>query len=110
MIAESIMLSSLWAVDRNITKTFVEEVTGSVNAYLRSLYAQGAILGGRCYANPELNTADQLMAGVVYFDYDFTAPPPAEHIVFRAHNVDDYYGNIFVSDTVAVGGVNGVTV
>jgi hypothetical protein len=106
MIAESIMTSSLWAIDRNITKTFVEEVTGSVNAYLRNLYSQGAILGGRCYANPELNTPDQLMQGIIYFDYDFTAPPPAEHIIFRAHNVDDYYSNIFVSDTVAVTGVN----
>lgn len=95
MINESILVNHLWAVDRNITKTYVEDVLEGVNAYLRNLKAKGAILGGECWANEELNTADQIAAGKVYFDFDFTPPYPAEHITFRSHLVDDYIEEVF---------------
>jgi len=95
MINESILVNHLWAVDRNITKTYVEDVLEGVNAYLRNLKAKGAILGGECWANEELNTADQIAAGDVYFDFDFTPPYPAEHITFRSHLVDDYIKEVF---------------
>ena len=71
-----------------------EEVTEMVNAYLRQLKAQAAILGGRCWADPDLNTAQAIADGRVYFDFDFTAPYPAEHIVFRSHLVGDYLEEI----------------
>jgi len=95
MINESILVNHLWAVDRNITKTYVEDVLEGVNAYLRNLKAKGAILGGECWANEELNTADQIAAGKVYFDFDFTPPYPAEHITLRSHLVDDYIEEVF---------------
>lgn len=94
MINESLMVNHLWAVDRNITKTYIEDVTEGVNAYLRRLKALGAILGGRCYADPELNTPASIADGRVYFDFDFTAPYPAERITFRSHMVNDYLEEI----------------
>lgn len=90
LINESLIQAHLWAVDRNITKTYIEDVTGSVNAYLRTLKALGAIIGGRCYADPELNTPENIAAGRVYFDFDFTPPYPAERITFQSHMVNDY--------------------
>ena len=45
---------------------------------------------GRCWVDPELNTPQAIADGRVYFDFDFTPPYPAEHIVFRSHLVDDY--------------------
>jgi phage tail sheath protein FI len=95
MINESILAAHLWAVDRNITKTYVEDVLEGVNAYLRNLKAKGAILGGSCWANEELNTADQITQGHVYFDYDFTPPYPGERLTFRSHLVDDYIEEVF---------------
>jgi len=70
-------------------------VTNSVNAYLRRLKAVGAILGGRCYADPELNTPENIALGRVYFDFDFTPPFPAERITFRSHMVHDYLSEVF---------------
>jgi uncharacterized protein len=90
MINESLIAAHLWAVDRNITKTYIEDVTEAVNAYLRRLKNVGAILGGRCWADAELNTPENIMLGRVYFDFDFTAPYPAERVTFRSHMVDDY--------------------
>jgi phage tail sheath protein FI len=94
MINESLLAAHLRAVDRHITKTYVEEVRERVNAYLRHLKAQGAILGGQCWADPELNTPAAIAEGKVYFDFDFTPPYPAEHVVFRSHLVDHYLEEI----------------
>lgn len=95
MIDEALKASHLWAVDRGITKTYVSDVVEGVNSYLRYLTNIGAILGGSCWADPELNSSDQIKQGKVYFDFDFTPVYPAEHIVFRSHMVDDYIKDIF---------------
>lgn len=95
IINDSILRAHLWAVDRNITKTYIHDVLESVNAYMRHLTSIGAILGGSCWADKELNTPDQIAQGIVYFDFDFTAPYPAEHVTFRSHLVNDYISEIF---------------
>jgi phage tail sheath protein FI len=95
IINDSLLRAHLWAVDRGITKTYIQDVVDSVNAYLRHLVSIGAILGGNCWADPDLNTPDQIAQGKVYFDFDFTPPFPAEHITFRSHLVNDYIDTIF---------------
>jgi hypothetical protein len=95
MIHESLLRAHMWAVDRNISKTYVEAVAESVNEYLRHQTAVGAILGGKCWADPDLNTPDQIAQGKVYFDFDFTPPYPAEHITFRSHLINDYVEELF---------------
>lgn len=95
IINDSILANHLWAVDRGITKQYVTDVTEGVNAYLRHLVSIGAILGGTCWADPDLNTPDQIAQGKVYFDFDFTAVYPAEHIIMRSHLVNDYITEIF---------------
>lgn len=95
IINDSLQRAHLWAVDRGITKTYVTDVIEGVNAYLRHLQAIGAILGGSCWADPDLNTPDQIAQGKVYFDFDFTPVYPAEHITFRSHLVNDYITSVF---------------
>jgi phage tail sheath protein FI len=95
MINDSLLRAHLWAVDRNITKTYVEDVCESVNNYLRYLKNIGAVIGGNCWADPTLNTADQITQGKITFDFDFTPPYPAEHITFRSRMVSDYLEEIF---------------
>jgi phage tail sheath protein FI len=41
MINESLLRAHMWAVDRNITKTYIEDVLEGVNAYLRHLRTTG---------------------------------------------------------------------
>ncbi len=94
IINDSILRAHLWAVDRNITRTYLQDVAESVNAYLQSLTAQGAILGGECIPSPDLNTPANISQGKVFFDVKFTAPYPAEHITFRSALVNDYLEEI----------------
>ncbi len=95
MINDSLLKAHMWAVDRNITKTYIEDVLEGINNYLRYLKSIGAIIGGTAFVNPELNTPDQIALGKVSFDFDFTPPYPAEHITFRSRMVDDYLQEIF---------------
>ncbi|WP_366656636.1 phage tail sheath subtilisin-like domain-containing protein [Fodinicurvata sp. EGI_FJ10296] len=90
MVNESVQRAHLWAVDRAISRTYIEDVTEGVNGYLRSLKARGAILGGECWPDPDLNTPANISQGKVYFNFDFTAPYPAEHITFRSMMTDGY--------------------
>jgi len=94
MINDSLLKAHLWAVDRNITKTYIGDVLEGVNNYLRHLKSIGAIIGGTAFADPELNTPDQIAQGKVSFDFDFTPPYPAEHITFRSKMTDDYLSEI----------------
>lgn len=95
IINDSLQRAHMWAVDRGITKQYVTDVTEGVNAYLRNLVSLGAILGGTCWADPDLNTADQIAQGIVYFDFDFTPVYPAERIIMRSHLVNDYITTVF---------------
>lgn len=95
MINDSLQKEHLWAVDRNITKTYVEDVCDGVNNYLRYLKNIGAIIGGKCWADTTINSPDQIQQGKATFDFDFTAPYPAEHITFRSRMVNDYLSEIF---------------
>lgn len=97
IINDSVQKAHMWAVDRNITKNYVDDVTGSVNAYLRHLSNPdiGALMGGRCWADPNLNTADQIAARKVYFDFDLCPPGVAEHVIFRSHLNQGYLTEAF---------------
>lgn len=90
MINESLLRAHLWAVDRGITKTHVADVVEGVSAYLRSLKARGAIINGRCWADPELNTADQIQQGKLFIDFDFSPVYPNERLTFRSHLTNEY--------------------
>lgn len=94
IINDSILRAHLWAVDRNITKTYLDDVTQGVNDYLDRLKAQEAILGGECYPAPGLNTPANIADGKVFFEFKFTPPYPAEHITFRSKLVTDYIEEI----------------
>ncbi len=95
MINDSIKRAHMWAIDRNITRTFVEDVVESVNAYIRTLTALEAILGGECYPDPDLNTPAAMQDGRVYLNVVFSPPYPAERITFRSQIVDTYLAEVF---------------
>jgi phage tail sheath protein FI len=91
----SIAKGHRWAVDRGITRTYFEDVTASVNAFLRKLAKSGAIIKGECWVDPEFNTKDTVTAGQAIFSYKFSGIYPAERVTFRSQLTDEYIAEIF---------------
>ena len=94
IINDSILFNHLWAVDRNITRTYLEDVSDGVNAYLATLTNLGAIIGGKCWPDPALNSPDQIALGKVYFNFEFTPPYPAQTVTFRSILTNDYLSEL----------------
>lgn len=93
-IREALVRSHLWAVSRNITATYLDDVAGSVNDYLAELVGLGALLGGNCEPSGEYNTAAQISMGNATWTIDYHAALPAERLTFRARINDDYIAAI----------------
>jgi hypothetical protein len=91
MVYESIEQAMLWAMDRPFSAQLLTDIAESVNAYLRRLVAQGALLGGSVWIDPELNTREALEAGQLTIDMDLEPPAPLEHLTIRAHRNNGYY-------------------
>lgn len=91
MIIESIELASMTFVDRPFSRQLLLDIAETVNAYLRSLQRRGAILGGVCWLDPELNTPDQLAQGKLFVSYDAEGPAPLEHLIFEFNRNTGYY-------------------
>jgi phage tail sheath protein FI len=101
MIYESIEAAHLWAMDRPFSQQLILDIRDSVQAYLNTLVARGALLGGRVWLDPELNTQATLANGELYLDFDIEPPAPLEHLTFRAHRNGEYYEEL-VGEIVAV--------
>ena len=94
LINDSILRAHLWAVDRSVTKNYLDDVVASVNSYLAYLREIGAIINGKCWVDKSLNTPTQIADGKVTFDFDFTPPYPAENISFRSRLTNEYLAEI----------------
>jgi uncharacterized protein len=95
IIAESIEYFTLQFIDRPLNRAWFDSVTESINGFLRKLVADGAIIDGRCWADPARNTPTELAAGHAYIDYDFLPPSPAERVTYNASINIGYYKSIF---------------
>lgn len=91
MIYESIEAALLWALDRPFSQQLLLDIKDSVQAYLNTLIARGAILGGTAWIDPELNTQADLQAGKLTVSFDIEPPAPLEHLVFNAYRNGEYY-------------------
>lgn len=94
MVYDSLEEGFLWAQDRPFSAQLLEDIPNGVNAYLRSLKGKRALLGGRCWLDPELNTPESFAAGQFYADFDLEPPAPMERLTFRAHRNNGYYSDM----------------
>ncbi|QCI14243.1 phage tail sheath family protein [Pseudomonas putida] len=97
IVMDAILYGHKWAVDRAITATYVKDVTEGLQAFMRDLKNQGAIINFEVFADPDLNTASQLEQGKVYWNIRFTDVPPAENPNFRVEVTNQWLTEVLDS-------------
>jgi phage tail sheath protein FI len=90
ILMDAVQAGHKWAVDRSITKTYVSDVTGGLQAFMRDEKNAGAIINFEVYPDDELTTASQIMQGKVYWRIRFTDVPPAENPNFLFEVTDQW--------------------
>ncbi|GKT21659.1 phage tail sheath subtilisin-like domain-containing protein [Acidovorax sp. SUPP3334] len=84
MLHESLEYSMLQFIDMPINNALIDAIKESVNAFIRTLIARGALIDGQCLYDPTKNPTTEVALGHLTFDIDFMPPTPAERITFES--------------------------
>lgn len=105
-INEAIERAYLDFVDRPFSLANLKFLQESGNAFMRVLQAEGAILGGRVWLDPERNTNEEMAQGRVTIGVAFEPPAPMEDIRIIAHRDITYYAVLRDRVLAEIGGGN----
>ena len=97
MVYDALEYNHAWAMDRPMSAQLLQDIADGVNAYLRKLVTDGALLGGECWIDPDLNTKEALASGQLFVDFDLEPAGPLERLIFRAHRNNGYYDEMIKS-------------
>lgn len=90
-INEAIESANLEFVDKPFSKANIKFLIESNNAFMRVLKAEGAILGGRVWLDPDRNTDEEMAQGRITLAVEFEPPAPMEDIRFIQYRQIKYY-------------------
>lgn len=82
VLADTIADAHMWAVDKPMSKTLIDDIVEGVNAKFRELKAGGFVVDANAWLEPDKNTEALLAAGTLNISYDYTPVPPLEQLNF----------------------------
>jgi phage tail sheath protein FI len=91
MVYESLERAERSRLDKPFSYQLLSGIQGDVNAYLRLLRSRGALIGGKAWIDPTINTPATFAAGQLTVDFDLEPPACLEHLQFRARRNPEYY-------------------
>ncbi|MFN3399182.1 MAG: phage tail sheath subtilisin-like domain-containing protein [Ferrovibrio sp.] len=93
LLADTIVTGMLWAIDKPLTPALAKDIIETINGLGRQLKAQGIVLGFNCWFDDANNGIDNLKAGKLRIDYEYTVPPPLEDLGFNQRITDSYFAD-----------------
>ena len=78
-------------VDKPFSQANLKFLVESGNAAMRTFKAEGAIIGGKVWIDPDLNEPTEMAAGRITLSAEFEPPAPMEDIRLIAHRNIQYY-------------------
>lgn len=90
VLKDTIANGLMWAVDKPLHPTLARDIIETINGELRALKAGGRIIDGKCWLDPDMNTAQTLAAGKLALVYDYTPVPVLEDLELSQKNTDRY--------------------
>jgi len=94
IIADTIAEAHFWAVDKPMSVALIKDIIDGINSKLRWFVQNGYLLGGECWFDDKFNPSDNVKAGRLTLDYDYTPVPPLEDLTFQQRITDKYVLNL----------------
>ncbi|HIB1401460.1 TPA: phage tail sheath subtilisin-like domain-containing protein [Salmonella enterica subsp. enterica serovar Muenchen] len=91
---ESLRMSSLQYMDRNIDNALIDNLLDTVRDYARTMYGEGALLGFKVWYDKARNTRSLLASGRLRVSYKITPLVPMEWLTYEAEITDEYLVNL----------------
>lgn len=93
VLADVMAEGHFWAVDKPLHPSLAKDIIEGINARLRSLKADGYLLGGAAWLDVTVNETATLKQGKLTIDYDYTPVPPLEDLGLRQRITDRYFSD-----------------
>jgi len=97
VMAETMAEGHFWAAAKPLTRTLANDILEGINAKIRSMVAQGQLIGGEAWLNPDLNTEQDLYDGRLTISYDYTPVPPLENLRLQQKITSTYLADFAAS-------------
>lgn len=99
-IDESVIGAAMPWIDKPIRPAIVTSLLEGGNRYMRELTAEGAILGGKMWIEPDRNQPAVIQLGRLRFEYDREPASPLEHLIYGAHRNSQYH-SLLIQDVLS---------
>ena len=97
VLQDTIAEGLVWAIDKPITRGLIRDILETINAKFRSLKAQGKIIGAEATFRDTDNSASDMAAGKLVFNYEYTPCAPAEAITLNQRITDSFYAELLAA-------------
>lgn len=94
VIFDSIEAGFRWAMDRPFSRNLLDDISGNLDAFVRDLKRRGAVIGGRVWIDPELNTEATFKAGQLFVNFDGEPSAPLDRLTFLFRRETGYYAEL----------------
>jgi uncharacterized protein len=91
VLRDTVAEGLLWAMDKPLTPSLAKDILETINALFRSLKNGGYIIGATAWLDPAKNPPENLAAGKLAIDYDYTPCAPLEQLDLQQSITDTYY-------------------
>jgi phage tail sheath protein FI len=71
-------------LDQPINTALIDAIKETVNAFMRTLIARGALVDGECVFDSAKNPETEIAQGKLLFDFNFMPPVPMERVRFES--------------------------
>jgi phage tail sheath protein FI len=85
VIKDSIEAASRQFLDQPLDDALIDQITETVNDFIRRLKSRGALIDGECFFDPDKNPTSQLANGQLVLGIRFMPPPPMERLTFETY-------------------------
>jgi len=90
ILADTIAEAHMWAVDKPMHPSLVNDIIEGINAKFREFKNGGYIIDATAWYDESANGVEQLKAGKLRISYDYTPVPPLEDLGFIQKITDSY--------------------